>query len=1626
MRAICRVLRKYSMIAGCLLVALPASVAQKGPAVSPAATRSILEGQAHELEARGRPDMAVQLWQQILLSDPKNQEAMEGLARDYKLIGNMQKADDALSRLRSAYPNDPKIAQIEALASTRVESDQLRQAGELARQGKNEDAMRVYRKLYGDHPPDGDIALAYYQTLYGTPGGKAAAIAGMRALADRNPGDSRYPIQLGTMLTYNPDTRAEGIRLLQQHSDDPTAQRALRQALIWDAANPAAAGELAAYLHDHPQDAEIAKLLKQDQEQLAKMNSGIARTPAEVAAFAALNAHKLDDAEARFNAILREQPNNGRAAAGMGFLRMQQKNFGAAIAYLNQAEQDGFKDRTVEDALDTSRFWYTMGEATQAFNAGQFDVAAAKYREALVMKPASPEALNGLGGLFIVEKQYSSAADVYQQLVRIQPANADGWRGLFLAYAQDGESDKALNVQAHFPDAVKTAMEHDPEYLSALANIYQAQGRTAEAQRVLTLALSLPIPSNGAALETGTRLQYAGILMALQHYDRAAALYAEILGSDPNNLSAWEGLISAHHSLDQDAQAMADIHRMPSAAYESALKDSAFLALLGSIYQQANQLDVAQSLLERAVRAQQTPGGQASVQIQLQLAAIYLERNDTTRAYALYRQILTAHPGRPDAWKGLISTLLATNHDQQALEEMAMIPAPARKQLDNDVDFMQAEASAYAATGDIRHAVQYMNEVNAHYARLKMEPPANVAVQTAWLLYNTHSDRALYPALMRLGARRDLTVAERETVQDIWANWSVRRAGEAMDNSDPQNALEILDAALEAFPDNMTVRKAVAGGYVQVGHAKQAEAIYKTIPLQDASAADFAGAIGAALAANDKTQAEAWLRQALARYTSDPAVLALAARYEQARGDNQRAAAYWRASLAAMPPSSPTDRLAHELDYPAQDLKAHRAATAADLEKLLNPDNEPFAKTTKLPPLPAYGPDPDAGSAPVVLPSSGPDQQTAPQPAPQPAQQTEPAGVPPASRLELPATLAAGPAAKPAAWIADQSAVRYLRAGTAPDGDASLQLRNAVFHPIAARGRMVPAPAIEQRAQGAEFAGRPQLLLAQYTPSAQEAATGAYSSPKAQTAQPAQAPQVPPAPPAAAPVKKKRRRRKKAAADQGIPAPPPATPPTAPVPAPGNSEPAAPNTQPQSIPEPAPQTAPATSNPGLTDEELEQRNLPPLTGPWVRVQREQRPLSPREEAERQLQAIESGYSGWLGGTGLLNYRSGNLGYDHLSALEAPFEASVPLGYSARFTIVAKPVFLDSGQATGSAVISVDESTTAGTTLTTIPEPIGTDTNTSGSATTGPGIPAQQNAAGIGGEAQLAFPHLSIAAGYTPAGFLVATFTARAYWRPGNGPFTFSFDRDSVKDSQLSYAGLRDPAGNSLGTLGTIWGGVVYNYGRMQFSRGDAQSGYYVGAGGQYLSGYNVETNTRIEGSGGAYWRVYTAPEYGNLSIGTNFFGMHYANNQDAFTFGMGGYFSPQSYFLANIPFTWVGHYQTHWHYNILGGIGVQAFQEDETPLWPLAGQKALETAENNPMLPALTSVGPNYDLRSNVAYQIGPHWFAGGYFGANNTRNYASSSVGFYVRFMFRGQPSEATSPTGIFPTDGLRPFTVP
>jgi hypothetical protein len=401
-------------------------------------------------------------------------------------------------------------------------------------------------------------------------------------------------------------------------------------------------------------------------------------------------------------------------------------------------------------------------------------------------------------------------------------------------------------------------------------------------------------------------------------------------------------------------------------------------------------------------------------------------------------------------------------------------------------------------------------------------------------------------------------------------------------------------------------------------------------------------------------------------------------------------------------------------------------------------------------------------------------------------------------------------------------------------------------------------------------------------------------------------------------------------------------------------------------------------------------------------------LSQRAQTELELSALESSYSGWTGGIGFGRYRSGTPGFDRLSDLEAPFEVSGVLGKTLRATIVPRPVFLSNG-----IINTANFQNSTGT----VPV-LGT------MSAAALNQPPQQFASGIGGELQLTTQNMGIAVGYTPYGFLVTNVIGRAQWRPAGGHFTFFGDRDSVKDTQLSYAGMRDPGSITPIYEGNIWGGVISTGGGVRVDTGNERAGLYVSGDGAVLDGYHVLENRKYEGIMGAYFRVKNWPGFGTLSMGASFFGMHYDHNERGMTYGQGGYFSPNVYFLAGIPVSYRGRYGQNFHYNIDGSVGLQTFQEDKAPYYPL--DLFLQTGSSNPFYPLHSDTGLNYSITSEGSYRIADHWYVGGFINGNNTNNYNTVSGGFFVRYLFKTQPAVENGPTGIFPNTGFRPLRVP
>jgi|GEM_PF-5595579 len=391
--------------------------------------------------------------------------------------------------------------------------------------------------------------------------------------------------------------------------------------------------------------------------------------------------------------------------------------------------------------------------------------------------------------------------------------------------------------------------------------------------------------------------------------------------------------------------------------------------------------------------------------------------------------------------------------------------------------------------------------------------------------------------------------------------------------------------------------------------------------------------------------------------------------------------------------------------------------------------------------------------------------------------------------------------------------------------------------------------------------------------------------------------------------------------------------------------------------------------------------------------------STQRRAADLLATIESSYSNWLGATAYLNHVSGTPGVVQLTDIEIPVETSIFLGERVRLTAIARTVRLDSGDYSG------------------LPsEPLGT---------LAPGVPAASSAVtGVGGTVQLATRDLAAGVGVTPSGFPVRNITAAATLHVPRNPWTLSFDRASIRESQLSYASLHDPA-----APGNIWGGVVANLGTVQYARGNARSGWYATVSAGAVTGSHVRTNPQVSGDGGAYWQVWARPSAA-FRLGMNFYGQHNTRNELFYTYGHGGYFSPNYFLLPSAPLTVTGHEGTRLRYQFAGSLGAQIYSERSSPWYPL--DAALQSARGNPVFPAHSTFGLSYGTEDRAGYLLGQHWRVEAFFRADNAQSYNRQLGGVSLHYLFRAQRSRlshiagASGTAGWFPHSGLRPYLVP
>lgn len=380
-------------------------------------------------------------------------------------------------------------------------------------------------------------------------------------------------------------------------------------------------------------------------------------------------------------------------------------------------------------------------------------------------------------------------------------------------------------------------------------------------------------------------------------------------------------------------------------------------------------------------------------------------------------------------------------------------------------------------------------------------------------------------------------------------------------------------------------------------------------------------------------------------------------------------------------------------------------------------------------------------------------------------------------------------------------------------------------------------------------------------------------------------------------------------------------------------------------------------------------------------------------------------------------RDGEKGLGKMDEYSVPIEASMPLG-DGKISVHAMMVSIDAGTPeTARSLATYDASSRFGGGPQAAYESY--LIAESGGRPVSPGSQSQE---GVGLALKYENDYLRADVGTTPLGFQENNIVGGVSIQgPLGDKFAYkaTASRRPVTDSVLSYAGTKDER------TGDKWGGVVATGGRVDLTYEPEPSyGFYGYGSYHYLTGHNVASNTRIEGGGGMYVHLMDE-EDARLTTGVNVTGMGYGKNRRFFTYGHGGYFSPQNFVSVSVPIDW-SQRKGRLSYRVAGSIGLQHFKEDPANYFPTSSSRqmaAYEAAQNMASLADLnddaararyagqSKTGVGYNFSGAMEYQVAPQLFFGGHLGLDNAKDYRQFTGGLYLRYAFEPQSRPLAMP---------------
>lgn len=252
-------------------------------------------------------------------------------------------------------------------------------------------------------------------------------------------------------------------------------------------------------------------------------------------------------------------------------------------------------------------------------------------------------------------------------------------------------------------------------------------------------------------------------------------------------------------------------------------------------------------------------------------------------------------------------------------------------------------------------------------------------------------------------------------------------------------------------------------------------------------------------------------------------------------------------------------------------------------------------------------------------------------------------------------------------------------------------------------------------------------------------------------------------------------------------------------------------------------------------------------------------------------------------------------------------------------------------------------------------------------------------------------------GTTPLGFPVEDGVGGLRWSGNCAGLSCTVDvsKRAMTESLLAYAGAKDPVSEE------VWGGVR-NTGVEWRVRG---SGRGTGAtteasmriGYHLLTGRNVLGNRQWD-VGTEIGRTLAQTSAMQLTAGLAYTFWAYEHDLNYFTFGHGGYYSPQTYHAVSVPWRWSGHHGSY-SYWVSGSFSAFVGTSKDMPFYPTRPE--LQSLAGNPVHAGGSFSGTGYSVNATVERWLQSRWVVGGRLEVERSPYYAPSSFSIYLRYQW-------------------------